>query len=81
MADQETNQVLLATLMMLRDQAEYTGRLHHWINLIAETIETDAEFGAALKRHPFYRQAALPLPQTTEHVLQRIDALIQRLRG
>jgi len=78
---QEKNQVLRSILEMMREQAIYLHRQHAWIIAVAETIEKHPDLALALKQHPFYDQGHRQDLYKTELLLQRVDALIQQLRG
>ena len=80
MADEQANQVLLAILAMLKEQVIHSHRQHGWIIAVSETLEKHPEFAAELRAHPAFDQGPLPWIETTNDVIRRIDALIQRLR-
>lgn len=79
MSDQETNQVLLAILNVLREQTVYLHRQHGWLIAVADAVETNTDLDAFLKKHPFYNQSPRPDVRITDEMLRTIDALIQRL--
>jgi hypothetical protein len=81
MAALETNQVLIAILEMLKQQAQYSYLLHGWVIAVSETIEKSPELKPLLKAHPTYDQGPQPALQGTQHVIGNIDALIRQLRG
>ena len=78
--DAETKQVLCAILQMMKDQAVYLHRQHGWLIAVADTVETNADLDAFLKKHPFYDLGPRPDVQITNAMIQNIDALIQRLK-
>jgi len=78
--DAETKQVLCSILEMLKDQAIYLHRQHGWLMAVADTVETNADLDAFLKKHPFYRQAPRRDEQRTNEMIQKVDALIQLLK-
>jgi hypothetical protein len=77
----ETNAVLLAILEVLREQTIYLHRQHGWIMAIGDTVALKTDLDAFLKEHPFYRQAPRPDVDITADQIQKIDALIQRLKS
>ena len=80
MNDTELRDVLCSILEMLKQQASYSRRLHGWLIAVAETIEKHPELAEHLKKHPTYDQGPDPNLQRIETTIQRIDALILRLR-
>ena len=78
---QETNQVLRSILEVIREQAIYLHRQHAWIVAIAETIEKNPDLASLLRQHPLYDQGHRLDIYKTELLLQKIDVLIQELRG
>jgi hypothetical protein len=79
--DQQTNQVLVTILEMLKRQAIYLHRQHGWITALAGAMAADPELESRLKQQPFYDQGPAPFLQTVDVMIQNIDALIQRLKG
>src|SRR5437879_5091391 len=77
--DPELNQVLVAILRMLRDQAEYMHRQHGWMIALADTLTEDAEIEKRLRQHPFHDQGPRLDEQITRGMIQNIEALIQQL--
>ncbi len=73
------NEVLVAILEMLKDQAIYLQRQRGWLTAIADAVETNTDLDAFLKAHPFYKQPPRPDEQIMHDAIQRIDALLQLL--
>jgi hypothetical protein len=79
--DPQVNQVLVAILEMVKQQAIYSHRLHGWVIAVSETIEKQPNLVEQLRAHPFFDQGPRPDLQTTQYTIQNIDALIHQLKG
>jgi hypothetical protein len=75
----EQRDVLVAILEILKEQSIYLHRQRGWIAAVADTIELKTDLGDYLKAHPFYSQPPRRDEHNNDALLQRIDALIQRL--
>lgn len=81
MNDTEIKGTLRAVLEFLKLDVEYIHQQQGWIIAVAETIEKDPNLAAHLKRHPFYSPGPSPVLQNRFALIQRIDQLIEKLRG
>jgi hypothetical protein len=79
MPDQQTTDVLSAILEMMKQQAIYLHRLHGWLIAVADTVETNSELDAFLKKHPFYNLGPRPDVQITQSTIESIAELVQKL--
>jgi len=77
--DEQTKQVLISILEVLREQANYLHRQHGWLIAVAETIEKQPDLVSDLKRHSFYNQGPRPDVHITASLLERVDVLIRQL--
>ncbi len=75
----EQRDLLVAILEMMKQQAIYLHRQHGWIIAVAEAVEKHPDLASHLKQHPFYDQGPRQDIDKTLLLLQRVDALIQRL--
>lgn len=79
--DLPVNEVLVAILEMLKQQALYLHRQHGWMISVADTLrESSADLEKKLEQHPFYDQGPRQDVQITNVMIQNIDALIRQLR-
>jgi hypothetical protein len=73
--DNETKEVLISTLELVRDQAAYLHRQHGWIIAVSETIEKYPDLAAELKRHPFFDQGPRLDTYITSRFLEKVHGL------
>jgi len=79
MTELQTKEVLRSILLMMKDQAVYLHRQHGWLIAVADTVETNSDLDAFLKKHPFYEQGPRPDIQKTQTMIENIDALLRQL--
>jgi hypothetical protein len=80
MTEMEIKDVLCSILAMMKEQAIYLHRQHGWLIAVADTVETNRDLDAFLKKHPFYDLGPRRDIEITHDAIERIDALIQRLK-
>ena len=77
--DEQTKQILVSILEVLREQTSYLHRQHGWVIAVAETIEKQPDLAAHLKQHSFYDQGPRPDMRITASLLERVDVLLRQL--
>jgi hypothetical protein len=80
MSTDPMNEILIAVLEVLREQSIYLHRQHGWIIAVAETIEQSPDLVSHLRQHPFFDQGPRPDAYSTAVLLEKIDALIRKLK-
>ena len=78
--DADTKQVLVSILQMMKQQAIYLDRQHRWIVAVADSVDSQPELSAYLRKHPFFDLGPRRDLDRTNDVIQNIDALTQLLK-
>jgi hypothetical protein len=81
MNSEQTDAVLIEVLETLKEQAIYLHRQHGWMIAIAETVEKNPDLASHLKLHPFFDQGPRPDTYIAACFLEKVDALIRRLKN
>lgn len=79
MEERQNREVLRFMLETLKQQAIFLDRQYAWIVALAETIKSDPELEARLKRHPLYDLGPEPRLRNFAAFEHSIDALIRLL--